>query len=277
VASLGLIASGDEATVRADLGMAIESAAWLASVQRRDGSVPVSPGPDTPAWSTPHAILLWGGLDGFEAPRRRARDWLLGFQGETLPHHREDRGAIGHDPSLIGWPWVAKTHSWLEPTAMAVLALCREGQGDHPRVRQGVGLVLDRAIPDGGWNYGNTSVFGRTLRPQPGPTGLALLALAARGEGAPAVPAALDYLRATLPALRAAVSVGWGVLALRAYHACPIEADAWLAEAFDRCTGRADAALGLALLLLAAREETLGLLPPLGRTKSIGIRKGRDG
>ena len=72
---------------------------------------------------------------------------------------------IGHDSTLVGWPWVDGTHSWLEPTALAILALCREGLGDHPRVAAGIALILDRALEDGGWNYGGKAVFGRSAAP----------------------------------------------------------------------------------------------------------------
>ena len=43
-------------------------------------------------------------------------------------------------------------------------------------------MIIDRALPHGGWNYGNKVVFGHELRPQPGPTGMALLALATRAR-----------------------------------------------------------------------------------------------
>jgi hypothetical protein len=236
----------------------------LAAIQREDGSLPVSQSLATPGWPTPYALLLWSGLMGFDGARLRARNWLLGCQGRPIPRTDETAKVVGHNSTLIGWPWVDGTHSWLEPTALAILALCREDHGDHPRVRQGIGLILDRAIPRGGWNYGNKSVFGRALRPQPGPTGLALLALAARGEWTSGVPAALDYLRGTLPSLRAAVSLGWGVLGLRAHQACPAEAESWLAEAYEHGWGRPGSVLGLAVLILAAGENALRLLlPPL--------------
>jgi hypothetical protein len=172
----------------------------------------------------------------------------------------QERGIIGHDPTLIGWPWVEGTHSWLEPTAMAILALRREGLGDHPRVARGVDLILDRAIEGGGWNYGNKAVFGRPLRPQPGPTGIALLALAGRADRSPAVARAIDYLLGALPAVRAGVSLGWGVLGLRAHDAAPPQAATWLAEADQRHQGRSDAVLDLALLLLGAGDEALRTL-----------------
>jgi hypothetical protein len=235
-----------------------EAAAWLAGLQRGDGSLPAAPGPAMPGWATPHAMLLWSRLDGFEDRRRRAREWLVSAQDRPLAYSAKDRTAIGHDATLIGWSWVAGTHSWLEPTAMAVIALCGEGCRDHLRVRRGLSLIVDRAIAGGGWNYGNNIIFGQVLRPQPGPTGMALLALAAGGPSdCVVVPPALDYLRCTLPSIRAAASVGWGVLGLKAHRACPPEAASWLEAAHERCTGRPDATIGLSLLLLAADRGAL--------------------
>ena len=262
LACLGLLASGDGAFEAADRATSRAAAAWMAALQRGDGSLPASSDPAMPGWATPYAILLWSGLTGFEVERRLAQGWLLGFEGLPIPTAPGNQGLIGHDSTLIGWPWVAGTHSWLEPTALAVLALCREGLGDHTRVGQGVSLILDRAVAGGGWNYGNKSVFGRALRPQPAPTGIALLALAARANHSRAVSRALDYLRGTLPRIRAAVSLGWGVIGLRAHDACPAEAEAWLAEAYEQCTGRPDATLGLSVLLLAAGEAALRPLLP---------------
>ena len=43
-------------------------------------------------------------------------------------------------------------------------------------------MMLDRQLPHGGWNYGNTYVFGRELRPMPESTGAALTGLAGQVE-----------------------------------------------------------------------------------------------
>jgi hypothetical protein len=86
------------------------------------------------------------------------------------------------------------------------------------------------------------------------------LALASSGKESSAVSAALAYLRQTLPDVQAPVSLGWGILGLRAHHSCPMEATRWLAQSYARCTGKADAAMGLALLLLASSERTLDLV-----------------
>ncbi len=156
---------------------------------------------------------------------------------------------------------MADTHSWLEPTALAILALGRSGLGKHPRVHEGLRLLRDRALPSGGWNFGNKATFGRELRPQPAPTGLALLTLAMTpGEPrSPLVDRAIRYLNATLPRLRAAMSLGWGLLGLRAWCAVPGDADRWLVKAYHHALGRPDTAPRLAHLLLAAGGHALQL------------------
>ena len=260
LAGLGLIASANislaDSTPAGTTGVPAEvrrASAWLAEQQRGDGSVASLPESSMPGWATPHAMLLWSRLEGFEDRRRRARDWLLNAGGQAMRNPAEARTVLGHDVNLIGWSWATGTHSWLEPTAMAILALGRERCRDHSRVRLGLSLIIDRAIPGGGWNYGNNIVFGQALRPQPGPTGIALLALADDGpRDRPAVAPAIEYLRRTLPSTRAAASVGWGILGLKAHAACPPEAETWLAESYAHCTDRPDATVGLGLLLLAA-------------------------
>jgi hypothetical protein len=260
LACLGLVASAPTPVSAVDLETTRKAADWMQAIQRPDGSLPVSQGSTSPGWATPYALMLWSNLTGKEEARRRARAWLLGNEGVRLDLSHQTERVVGHDASMVGWPWVAGTHSWLEPTALAILALRRDGLHDHPRITAGIELILDRALEAGGWNYGNKSVFGTELRPQPGPTGLALLALASSGEGSRAVSAALDYLRQTVRDIQAPVSLGWGILGLRAHHACPMEAARWLDRSYARCTGKPDAAMGLALLLLASSERTLDLV-----------------
>jgi len=179
LACLGLWSCRSHSPPEARRGAIQRGADWLQTLQKADGSLGIAPSLPSPCWATPHAILLWNALEVHAPARRRAAAWLLEQKGNPLAVDAAYLGSVvGHDPTLVGWPWVEGTHSWVEPTAMAILALDRERLGNHPRVAEGIGVVLNRALARGGWNYGNTSVFGRQLRPQPGPTGLALLALA---------------------------------------------------------------------------------------------------
>jgi hypothetical protein len=267
LASLALIASGERNTYDADRADACAAADWVAALQKPDGALPVSKQVPSPGWSTPCAILLWRSLDTHPEPCRRACSWLLRVAGEThQPKPGDD--VVGHDPSLAGWPWVEGTHSWIEPTAMSILALCRAGMSEHARAREGARMIIDRALEQGGWNCGNKTVFGRELRPQPFPTALSLLALAARSERCRAVDRALAYLQRVLPTVRAPISLGWGVLALRAHLSLPAPAERWLAESAADILETPDSVPGLALLLLAASGASLDLLMP--RSPRVG-------
>ena len=82
---LGLLASGNDDSGPSDLAGARLAAEWMASIQHADGSMPVSPGIETPGWTTPLALLLWSGLSGFETPKRRARNRLLRTEGRAPP------------------------------------------------------------------------------------------------------------------------------------------------------------------------------------------------
>jgi hypothetical protein len=260
LACLGLLAARPDARTEADRAATNAGANRLAAIQRPDGSLGLSEGQPAPGWTTPYGILLWKGLGVHEASCRRAAGWLLGQEGKAYTRSDDPDRIVGHDTALVGWPWVAETHSWLEPTALAILALRREGYGEHPRVLEGITLIRDRALAGGGWNYGNKAAFGHALRPQPGPTGLALLALAHRRQRSGPVERAIAYLDATLSGVLAPASLAWGLLGLRAWGRAPADADRWLAGAFARATDRPDAAPRLAHLLLAAGEEALTLL-----------------
>jgi hypothetical protein len=268
LACLGLMASDRDRRSGHPAAEVRRSADWIAALQRRDGSLGVSATLPTPGWATPYGVLLWAALDGYRAHRERAARWLLDQEGTAVPIPAPSERTVGHDTTIVGWPWVADTHSWLEPTALTVLALRHGGKADHPRVGEGLRLIRDRAIATGGWNYGNNVAFGRDLRPQPAPTGLALLALSGPGgRRTEIVERATRYLRGALAETRATHSLCWGVLGLRAWGCCPGAVDGWLSRAFEQPLSRHDSSLRSAHLLLAAGErslELLGLSPERG-------------
>ena len=225
LACLGLWSCQGDPPARSRDSAIQRGADWLLSLQNGNGSLGINPSLSSPCWATAHAILLWKVLDVHSQARERAAAWLLAEKGSPVAVDPAYLGSVvGHDPTLIGWPWIDGTHSWVEPTAMAILALEREGRGHHPRVEEGIRVIENRALSCGGWNYGNTSVFGRQLRPQPGPTGQALLALAAhaRNRRLRSLQPAIVYLLRTLPEIRAPISLAWGVLGLRAGTPAPM-------------------------------------------------------
>ncbi len=238
-------------------------------MQRPEGNVPVSIGLTQPSWTTSLALLAWqrGGNEG-EADYTFAIDsavsWLLDAAGipvENKPPY------LGHDTHLIGWSWGPETHSWVEPTSYAVLALRSAGRAQHARVREGVRLLLDRVVDTGGWNYGNPSVIGRRLRPFPAVTGIALAAL----QGEPLddrIQRAVAYLVHVVPSLRAPISLAWAIIGLSAWDARPIEADRLLGRAAERAAGGSSDCLHDALLLLAGADRC-PLISTSGRTADV--------
>jgi hypothetical protein len=260
LACLALLSSAPDLDAKQSRDEIRRSADWLASLQSLDGSLGLSKTLPTPGWATPYGALLWAALGGYWSHRERAARWILDQEGVSMPNIAVCERTVGHDTSIVGWPWVANTHSWVEPTAVAILALRREGQAEHPRVREGLRLIRNRAIPTGGWNYGNSAAFGRDLRPQPAPTGLALIALAGIEDRCEVVVRAVGYLHEVLPSTRAAQSLCWGVLALRAWECCPDAADGWLARAFEQTLSRHDASPRLAHLLMARGNRSLEVL-----------------
>ena len=152
---------------------------WLVSIQADDGSVGVTADQPAPRWTTSLACLAWRfharltGTSTFAANCQSGIDWILGAKGLPIEH----APMMGHDTRLGGGCWAVETHSWLEPTALHIMALKSVGHHDHSRTREGIQLLMDRQLADGGCNYGNTTVMGQQLLPHVQPTGIAMSAL----------------------------------------------------------------------------------------------------
>ncbi|MHC4181618.1 MAG: hypothetical protein ACYSWU_29345 [Planctomycetota bacterium] len=177
----------------------------------------------------------------------KAIAWILSFRGRSLPRS----ASLEHDTTLCGWPWVESTHSWVEPTAINLMALKRSGKADHVRSREAVALLLDRMLPSGGWNYGNTKVLGNTLRPHVQPTGLALAALHGEPSAAEHVQQSIDYLDRVLSEKTTSVSLCYALIGLAAHGHRPAAADRWLEAAWRRALGHDASPYKLALLTMA--------------------------
>ncbi len=234
---------------------------FLVACQAKEGAVGIRQGESSPGWPTSLAVLAWRGADDasgrdrYSSHRRRAVDWILEARGTALPKSPE----MGHNTQLVAWSWADQTHSWIEPTALHVLALKRAGLGHHQRVREAVKLLIDRLLPAGGCNYGNTAVLGQTLRPHVQPTGLAMLALAGESDDAPCARS-LAYLQRALAPPITATSLAWGLLGLRAHGGELPNAAELLAAAHDRVRSHDRSPHRLALLALAAQASSLSLL-----------------
>jgi hypothetical protein len=235
---------------------AINAAQWLVEHQDANGSVGVTSSQSSPGWTTSQAILLWQSMSDphqYGAPIERAVAWSLNEHGKR----EEQRDFIGHDTSLVGWSWAANTHSWAEPTAMFVLALKSVGKSQHPRTREAVRLLVNRLLPHGGCNYGNTFVLGQELMPHVQPTGIVMMALAGERIDDPRLEKSLAYLEQTLSAATTTASLAYGLLGLAAHGLPPADRFAWLESSYNRVDVRDGSPYKIALLALAASDSTI--------------------
>ena len=154
------------------------AADWLACaaiarrLPRRDrGAV------DSPCWATPLRLAALVRLRaGTTTTDPSASAWSAEGRGlaralapratrsATIPRSSAGPGSAAPTRGSSRRPW--RSSPWRGTARIA-----------HPRVAQGLAMIRDRAIRTGGWNLGNPLVFDTVMRPLPGPTGLALLAL----------------------------------------------------------------------------------------------------
>jgi hypothetical protein len=139
--------------------------------------------------------------------------WRLKFQTTDTQ--------VRFDPSKYGWGWVSDSVSWVIPTAGAVLALERgrrlgliRGKEVERRLALGCSMLLDRMCPGGGWNAGNSVVYGVVLAPHIDATSIALSGLRFHYH-LPEVRQSLSWLLAA--DCSSAFSLTWKILALQCY------------------------------------------------------------
>ncbi len=201
---------------------AVEQAvAWLLDGQREDGLFSASPLPDS-TWVTPLpalALLQRGEPIAADA----AAEALLAMDVFTFPQLLVR--LYGYDTTIPGWAWTDGGFSFIEPTALAVTFLKRAGRGDAARVRRAADLLRDRALPGGGWNYGEPEVLDGKLFPAVVPTAMSLVALADEQDAA--TDAALSWLLDQRGNLSSLLSLGWATIALHLLGALD---DDWLAR-----------------------------------------------
>jgi len=128
---------------------------------------------------------------------------------------------VRFDPSKYGWSWVSDSVSWVIPTAGAIVALERgrrlgliRGKEVERRLALGCSMLLDRMCPGGGWNAGNSVVYGVALSPHIDATSIALAGLRFHYH-LPGVRQSLSWLLAA--DCSSAYSLAWKILALQSY------------------------------------------------------------
>jgi hypothetical protein len=225
LAILALHALADKRNLAAARG-----AEWLRSLQKDDGSWPQSRQVHEGRWVTALAVLALAPFESHRPSALKGAEWLLQLEGSGLGivasllyRFAPEQVAVKLNPSLKGWPWTKNTFSWVEPTAYALLALKRlrpnllERQKEvDERIRQGERMLYDRMCEGGGWNYGNSEVFGEKLWPYPDTTAVALLALQDRAREK-ANQLSLEALERMLAENPSRLALAWSIICFSVY------------------------------------------------------------
>ena len=230
----------------------------LASEQFKDGRVSLAQDQAQTFWPTPLAILAWNGSVFFRRHQELAIQFLIHTKGLRF-NKDQNSGITTLDTSLSGWPWIGETFSWVEPTALSILALNLSGYGSHERVHEAIRLLLDRQLPSGGWNIGSTIIYGRETYPQLDCTGIALATLAGQVEKK-GVERSLNYLKTHMGSCRTPLSLGWTLLGLGGWGERPTEAKKWIIECIARQRKYGTYGTTLLSLLMLAYSSNGGLL-----------------
>jgi hypothetical protein len=205
---------------------------FLNTKQLPDGSWPAIGGMTSGSWVTSLACIFLSrcGED------RRAVDaglkWLCddyprdsSFWQKFLGRFASKKDLVTQNDEYRGWGWTPRTSSWVEPTALALIAFARANPPQlasqiEQRRALAVGLLYDRMCAGGGWNCGNPRVYGVDGQALILPTCWALLALRDATEH-PNRRVSLEWLERQISGIRSAGSLAAAILTLESYGIHP--------------------------------------------------------
>jgi hypothetical protein len=180
--SVGATSEVEPTTIAAIALRDARTRGWLASSQRPDGGLDEPDGrPSGPSGAALAALVL-------DSPERARRALTFAIENRGLPLPNAP------DPERpTGWGWTADARSLVEPTSRVLLAVNALTPSDRSTREEAVGLLRDRQCEDGGWNYGNATVYDVDLRGYAQTTAIALIAL--QGASGGLVAPGLGFLR----------------------------------------------------------------------------------
>jgi squalene-hopene cyclase-like protein len=237
---------------------------WLINSQNADGSWPYGAGAKAASWSTALAVIALH--DCSVEPERlvRSGNWILaqagskpGILAKLILALSFQKKAVHLNEDLIGWSWTPESFSWVEPTSYCLLALKKiksrlSATTVKERVEQAELMIYDRMCEGGGWNYGNSAVYGDPLWPYPDITALALIALQDHGERNQN-QVSLGVLEQAAETTNSGLALGWSSICLSLYDHDISELRKRLDQGFAR-TKFLGETKPIALSILAAGE-----------------------
>jgi hypothetical protein len=216
---------------------------WLIERQNADGSWRLNDSLRGPSWSTAFAIIALSEAKDLQARVAKAGNWALEQEGSKpgvlanlILALTLQKKVVQLNEDLIGWSWTPNSFSWIEPTSYFLVALKKirrnlSSKIVEERIQQGELMIYDRMCDTGGWNYGNSSVYGERLWPYPDITAVALIALQdqrERRENQLSLRALGEMAKKTDSGL----ALSWAVICLSLYGHDGVELKKRLVERF---------------------------------------------
>ena len=237
---------------------------WLLRQQKGDGSWPLNDVTSGGSWSTAIVLLCLSAFPEQREHALKAAEWALAQEGKRFGWiaslivwftGQKEVNKINMD--LKGWPWAAGTFSWVEPTSYFLIGLKKmksalRGTEIDDRIRQGELLIYDRVCEGGGWNYGNSKIYGEALWPYPDITALALIALQDHRNAEINIKS-LQELEKNLKEVESGLALSWSIICFSLYGRNVSEWRKLLVKSFER-TGFLGETKALALSILAMTD-----------------------
>ncbi len=207
---------------------------WLLASQNQDGGWGINAEDSESGWQTAWALIALRNTTRDNPAVARAIEWMMTVATAEVSRDEFLKDVVPQNNNIgaLAWPWLAGQVSWIEPTALAVLALA--GITSHPlalaRIKAAADYFKRYRTPSGGWNVGNAGPLDTIVIPRAYPTALVLLALASISPGS-VDPSDLTALQQDLARDPSVLAHAAGMFALRMHG---INTDASIKQLTDR-------------------------------------------
>ena len=154
---------------------------WLLKCQHQDGGWGINENDLESGWQTAWALIALKYSNQGSDSVSRGEHWLqsVATLEFTADQFLNPESLLNGQLLSLVWPWLPGQGGWIEPTALAVLALANlaDSPSVAPRLQAALSYFKKNRTPEGGWNIGNATPLDTTVLPRAFPTALVLIAM----------------------------------------------------------------------------------------------------